>query len=154
MGQWDSLPLTSTHPPFLNPNHCCIWELHSHLDRPQKSRASGKEGMFKIEGLCGTELPAPICHSQYRRFPIWFSWLQMGSLPCGLVTCCYRVSVTPRKQGFREITCKCPIWNLAPVFCFHLFSSTKICMWFKNRSILASCLLCSETEEFICLISL
>lgn len=59
----------------------------NHLVRPQKSRASGKEGTFKIEGLYGTcsHLPQPL-----REIPIWFSWLHVGSPPRELRTHFFR----------------------------------------------------------------
>lgn len=117
-GQGDSLPLTSIHPPFLNPRHCCIWELHSHLDRPQKSRASGKEGMFKIEGLCGTSLPSSHLPQPVQEIPHLVQLAANGLPTLWASDVLLQSECDPEKAGFQGDNMQMSYLKPSPSFLF------------------------------------
>lgn len=116
----------------------------NHLVRPQKTRASGKEGKFETEGLCGIALPSShLPQPVHEISPSGSAYFKWAPYPVGYW------HVTLRKQVFIEKTCKRHIWNPGLVFRYQLFSSKMTYTQWKNRPILVSCLFCPKPEESI-----
>lgn len=83
----------------------------NHLVRPQKTQSfwQGRE-VWDRGSLWDLSPECPSAAAGMWDFPIWFSLLQMGSLPCRLVTC------DSEKAGFHRENMKISYSELSSIF--------------------------------------